>query len=244
MILAYTALHYGSPYLAYAIQSVIDSVDKYVVLYSENGSHGTKATMSLPASESEGNLYQIAHKAASDKLTWVKGEWAHEGLQRDSIFELYPEAQMVLVLDYDEIWPDGLAYKALREANFGNQRQFRVPMVHFWRSFRRAVLHDPAFPVRIIKPHFHYGEQTLHTDPIAHMGYAIPTWLLKYKMHIHGHRGELRQDNWLHNRWLANAQKDCHPVGSDHWNMEEVEPLDYLPAFMGEHPYWDKAVIE
>ena len=132
----------------------------------------------------------------------------------------------------------------MSEANYGNQRQFRLPMVHFWRSFNKCVLHDPAFPVRIIKPHFAYGEQTLHNGTVAHMGYAIPTWLLKYKMHIHGHRGELRKDNWLYHRWLANAQNDCHPVGSDHWNPETVNPADYLPAFMAEHPYWGKAVIE
>ncbi len=244
MILAYTALHYGSPYLAYAIKSVIDHVDKYVVLYAADGSHGTHATMRLPSSESEGNLYQIANSIAGDKLCWHRGEWSHEGLQRDSIHDLYPEAQMILVLDYDEIWPDGIAEKALREANFGNQRAFRMPMVHFWRSFHKCVLHDPAFPIRIIKPHFKYGENTLHCGTIAHMGYAIPTWLLKYKMHIHGHRAQLRKDGWFNNKWLANAQQDCHPVGSDHWNMETVEPLDYLPEFMKYHPYWDKAVIE
>jgi hypothetical protein len=244
VIIAYTALHYGSPYLAYAIRSVIDSVDKYVVLYSPTGSHGTQATMSLPPSEIEGNLYMIAKKAAGDKLEWHHGRWAHEGLQRDAIHDLYPLAQMVLVLDYDEIWPVGLAEKALREANFGNQRCFRMPMVHFWRSFSRAVLHDPAYPIRIIKPHFKYGEQTLHAGTIAHMGYAIPTWLLTYKMHIHGHRGELRKDNWLQTKWLANAQEDCHPVGSDFWNPETVEPSDYLPEFMSEHPYWGKMVIE
>jgi hypothetical protein len=200
--------------------------------------------MRLPLSESERNLYDIARRAAGDKLEWHSGDWRHEGNQRDAIHDLYPEAQMILVLDYDEIWPDGLAEKALKEANHSNQRNFRMPMVHFWRSFRRAVLHDPAYPIRIIKQHNQNDEQTLHSGFIAHMGYAIPTWLLKYKMHIHGHRGELRQDGWFDNKWMANAQQDCHPVGSDFWNPEQVDPIDYLPAFMNEHPYWDDEVIE
>ena len=33
-VAAYTALHYGSPYLGAAIRSVIDSVDSYYILYA------------------------------------------------------------------------------------------------------------------------------------------------------------------------------------------------------------------
>lgn len=243
MRIAYTALHYGSPYLAYAIRSVIDAVDKYYVLYTPHGSHGTRNEAQLPVSDNRASLMKIAHYAADDKLIWVDGDWRVEGEQRDSIFTICPEAQQVLVLDYDEIWGAGLAELALGITYRMNSRDYRLPMVHFWRSFHRCVLHDPAFPVRIINP-IGAGEATLSTPPIAHMGYAIPDWLLRYKMHIHGHRAELRQDDWYTTKWQANAQEDCHPVGSDFWAPEEVNPLHYLPAWMQEHPYYNMEVIE
>ncbi len=246
MIIAYTALHYGSPYLEYAIRSVIDSVDRYFVLYAAQGSHGSRGELPLPPTESRQNLQWIAAQAAGDKLEWIDGGWTQEGQQRDAIHTICPDADAVLVLDYDEIWADGLAAQAIAMVRESNAQKYRIPMVHFWRSFRRAVLHDPAYPIKIIKQRGDvFGEDYLNTkSSIAHMGYAISTELLKYKLSIHGHKGELRQDDWLQNKWLANAQEDCHVVGSEYWNTEVVEPLDYLPHWMAQHPYYGLDVIE
>jgi hypothetical protein len=242
MRIAYTALHYGSPYLAQAIRSVIDAVDKYYVLYTQFGSHGTRNLTHLPISDSRNALMKIAHYAAGDKLVWVDGDWQHEGQQRDAIHDICPEADVVLVLDYDEIWPDELARISMDYAEIEGHNKLRISMVHFWRAFNRAVLHDPAYPIRVIVP-TGKGEYTFAGTPIAHMGYAIPDWLLRYKMHIHGHRAELRTDDWYSNKWLANAQEDCHPVGSEFWNPEAVNPLDYLPDWMQAHPYYGLEVI-
>lgn len=241
MRIAYTALHYGSPYLGYAIRSVIDYVDKYYVLYSPTGSHGAKATIPLPLSEYEVVLKKIATEEAGEKLVWVRGSWEHEGQQRDSIYEICPEVDTILVLDYDEIWAD-VQYH-IDKSESSQARYYRVPMIHYWRSFYRAFLHDPAFPTRIIRPQ---GQGEAYTDgkPINHMGYAIPTELLKYKLHIHGHRGEFRQDDWLNTKWLVNAQKDCHPVGSEFWDTKHVNPNNYMPQFMQKHPYYKKEIIE
>jgi hypothetical protein len=242
MKIAYTALHYGSPYLEWAIRSVIDHVDQYYVLYSADGSHGTKAQLQLPESDSREALQKIAHDVAGDKLIWIDGNWRHEGEQRDSIHTICPNADVVLVLDYDEIWNDPGA--AIRMAIQGNKRNYRLPMVHFWRSFHRAVLHDPAYPTRIICPQVIIGDDTLQVAPIAHMGYAIPSWLVRYKMAIHGHKAELRGDvDWFRDRWLCDADIDCHPVGSEFWNPELIRPDDYLPDFMQDHPYWNMRLI-
>lgn len=243
MIIAYTALHYGSPYLGYAIRSVIDDIDKYYVLYCAHASHGATNIMQLPPSESRESLQTIAKQEAGNKLVWIDGDWNIEGQQRDSIHEYCPEADLILVLDYDEIWNTGLARQAIVKCMMHNAKTYRLPMVHFWRNFNKAFLHDPALPIRIIKPSGN-GECYLDTShKIAHMGYAIPTGLLQYKMHIHGHRAELRQDDWFTKKWCANAQEDCHPVGSDHWNTEDVNPLDYMPVWMQSHPYYGLKVI-
>lgn len=243
MSTAYTALHYGSHYLEYAIKSVIHEVNHYYVLYASQGSHGAHTDQSLPPGESRAELQAIAHLAAGKKLVWVDGSWTNEGQQRDSIFD-YCNKGVILVLDSDEIWADGAAAQAIDAAELTGKKDHRIPIIHYWRSFRRAVLHDPAYPIRIIVPGGE-GEGYIHTAPINHMGYAIPSDLLQYKMAIHGHRGQWRKDcNWLNDKWHTNAQIDCHPVGSEYWNPEGINPLKSMPKLMREHPYWDKDIIE
>lgn len=237
----FTALHYGKPYLAWAIRSIIDSIDEYVVVYSDVGSHGHQTQ--LPCPDTRDELYAIASEAAGAKLRWHEGRFPYEGAQREMIHQLAPDADVIIVCDSDEIYPDGLVDELIEQTSAMHRRTIRVPFVHFWRSFHRCVLHDPAFPVRVIYPHVQSGEETAHTRPIAHMGYAIPPELCFYKLHTHGHRNELRRD-WFDNVFMANRQTDCHPVGSDHWWPETVNPLDYLPAFMQSHPYYGMDVIE
>lgn len=244
MKVAYTALHYGTPYLAHAIYSVIDHVDKYIVLYSAHGSHGTRTDVPVPECESRERLYHMAKLMAGNKLQWIEGDWVLEGNQRDAVYEYVSEGDVVLTLDYDEIWPKETVEAALRVAGQGSKKTYRVPMVHFWRSFCWAVLHDPAYPERVVKVGGAGDGGLIQTRPIAHMGYAIPDYLMRYKWQVHGHRVEFRQDvDWFTERWETVALKDTHPVGSEFWNPESVNPFDYLPEWMKAHPYHRKEVI-
>lgn len=254
---AYTALHYGSPYLGWAIQSVIDYVDEYIVLYAEDGSHGTRTDVQKPESESRDNLYCIAQASAGDKLRWIDGDWRYEHEQRNAIYE-HTNAERIIVLDYDEIWPKALIKWTVTESSLhlayhADQGQIRLPMMHFWRSFQRAIVNDMADPVRILLPGSNQ-ERTRHAAlmkndhtfyKISHMGYAIPSWLCAYKWLTHGHRAEYRTDiDWWQERWEANAQEDTHPTNVSYWNAVEVNPMDYLPGFMRAHPYWNCEMIE
>lgn len=240
--IAYTALHYGKDYLGFAIRSIIDYVDEYWVLYSAIGSHGCRTNVPCPDTREE--LYWIAQQVAGNKLHWVDGQWAHEGLQRDSIVEHCPDADVILVLDSDEIWPEELVYSATADKRL-LRRTYRVPIIHYWRSFYQAVLHDPAFPVRVIYPNGFPGEDTLPSSHVInHMGYAQRPAIVEYKQWTHGHRNEWRTDcDWFRDRFLANVQTDCHPVGSEYWNPEPVNPWDYMPEFMKSHPYAQMEVI-
>lgn len=248
-VIAYTALLYGADYLAYAIRSVIDYVDEYWVLYSPHGSHGSQTT--LPCPDSRRDLYAIAQKAAGNKLRWVDGNWTHEGEQRDSIFDYASGADVIFTVDSDEIYPAGLVAELLAQTSAWHRRFIRVPFVHFYRSFYSAVIHDPAYPVRVIYPHVK-AEQHIHTEtaqvrPIAHMGYCQRSEVIRYKLHIHGHKKELRcsPDEYVDNYYLnLNRRHDLHPVGSEYWNPEPVNPTDYLPAWMMQHPYAHMELIE
>jgi len=251
--IAYTALHYGTDFLGAAIRSIIDHVDEYYVLYAAQGSHGSRTA--LPCPDSREDLLKIARTHAGSKLFWIDGDWRYEYEQREAIHQLVSDADVVLVLDCDEIWGDGLAQEAIDVTTSAGFKRWRLPIIHFWRSLHRAILHDPAFPERVICPkkggdfQFH-GVETCTFEPgldnlmICHMGYAQRPEIVHYKQHTHGHRGEWRKDvNWFQDRFLANAQQDCHPVGSEYWNPEPVNPLDYLPAWMDAHPYFLMDVI-
>lgn len=244
-IVAFTALHYGREYLEYAARSIIDDVDEWHVAYASIGSHGHR--VDTPCPESEDELKAIASRIGGTKLHWHHGEWPYEGAQRESIFAYAPDADVIVVLDADEIWNEGLlthaiAYSAAREA-----REWRVSMIHFWRSFRRAVLHDPAFPTRLIWPKRQSGsghiEQRRREDVICHFGYAQSLEIVGYKLQVHGHKNEIQQ-TWYNDVYKPNVQTNCHPVGSIFWNPETVEPLQWMPDWMRNHPYFDKDVIE
>ena len=250
-IVAYTALHYGSDYLGYAIRSIINDVSEYVVLYSPVGSHGHQTDMPCP--DTRETLYDIAQEAAGDKLRWFDGQWPHEGAQRDNIFEIAGDAHAIVVLDADEIWPSGLLLDAVGVTSTWAHRNIRIPMWHYWRSFKQGFMHDPAYPVRVIHPHWNNnnGDATftrrgsdtpMSSRVIHHLGYAQRSEIVKYKLLTHGHRNEIRRDcDWFTDIFMNPARKtDLHLVGSDQWNVEPIE----TPDFMMDHPYAQLEIIE
>lgn len=244
-IVAYTPLHYGSDYLAAAIGSVIDLLDEYWVIYSPVGSHGHRTTEPCPDTREE--LFAIAMQAAGPKLRWVDGHFAYEGQQREMILECAPNASVILALDADEVWADGLAAYGIEYALTANVRRIRVPMLHLWRSFRRGFAHDPAYPHRLIVPSAPDTETTLPTtdewQKIWHFGYAQRSEIVRYKLLTHGHRGEFRRDcDWFQDVFMANRQVDCHPVGSDFWNVAPIDNWE-LPTPLLDHPFRQLEVI-
>lgn len=246
-LIAYTPLLYGLDYLAHAIQSVIEHVDEYWVLYTKDGSYGARTD--VPCPESRDILYETTRWAAGDKLRWYDGTWTGEGDHRNTIYKLAPDADVIIALDADEIWHwQTIASVRLTAENGGNamhSRWWRLPMIHYWRSFRRAVLHDPALPVRVYVPKAENNEVYMHgVKPINHLGYAQRSEIVRYKWLVHGHKNELRKDvDWFKDRWDANAQQDCHPVGSIYWNPEPVNFTEYMPKFMITHPFASLEVI-
>ena len=59
----------------------------------------------------------------------------------------------------------------------------------------------------------------------------------------HGHFNEFRHDvNWFQDVFMANRQYDCHPVGSDAWDCEDID-LSHLPSVLENHPYRNLELI-
>ena len=270
-IVGVMALHYGIDYLPYAVRSVIDAVDVMLFLYTPVGNHSGASHLPVPEYEQAGYLYNAARKAAGSKFAWYTGlNWGSEGEQRDEMFRIVPDADRYLVVDADEMWSEGLARAVLAaSASRPDVREWRVPMVHLWRGLDRAVLHDPAYPIRLINPHAEKGtsetfdadafdrakrellERTCDHVPqfhsrIVHAGYAIRPDLMLYKWGCHGHKAEYRKDiDWFAERYMnANATSDLHPVGSIYWNAERINILEYLPEWIEEHPFYAVGIAE
>lgn len=238
-----TALLYGKTYLDAAIRSIIDSVEEYHVLYAARPSHGHP--LDIPAPDSEDELHEIAWQAAGSKLRWHVGTWVYEHEQRGAIHQVAPDADVIVIVDSDEVYEDGLAADAIAFGLSVGCRQLLLPFTHLWRSFSRGFAHDPAYPTRLFFPKQHGETVTLPTTKrVWHYGYAQPSAVVQYKMQAHGHFNEFRRDvNWFQEVYMANRQYDCHPIGSEYWNVEAVD-LTHLPSVLQDHPLRNVEVIE
>lgn len=239
-IAGFIALHYGVPYLNYAIRSIIDAVDTLYIVYTDKPSHGHSTSLVNP--DSREDLIDIAYSAAGDKLRWFEGHFTHEGTHRDLIFQIAPKADVVLVCDSDEVWCEADLQRLINAATSGINRNYLAYEYAFWRAFNRAIPGRLCAPVRAINTRNPKGDQ-LTDAHFLHFGYAQPTRYIEYKMSLHGHKADWRP-NWFKEKWLANAQTDIHPTNYDFWNTVMIDPREVMPDYMSAHPYAKMAVIE
>ena len=242
---AYITLHYGLEYLPWAIRSVYPFVERIEIVYAPRPSTGYPTDLRCP---DDGDALWMAALDADpdDKARWTEGAWPNYGAHCDDALELASDgADLVVVVDADEVYdPEGLA-EAIDVAGKMQQKRFRVPFVHLWRSFGWACT-DAMMPIRIWKPNGR-GEISLSgLTPVYHFGYAQKPETIRYKEAIHGHKPEWREA-WLEEKFLAwrpgSDVNDVHPTCKGIWNPQRFS-RDGLPAIMRTHPYWDLEVIE
>lgn len=243
-----TPCHYGASYLGYALRSVEDIADESLIMYSPHPSHGTRHT-DIPCPDSREDLlasvFDSGLLADPDKVRWYDHEgWNNEGDQFNAGWA-YTDADIIVKLDADELYPPGLLQKAIEHGLRANCYETRLPLVHLWRSFYKGFTKDPAAPGRIYIRSLPKQETTYwppnDLDRIWHGGYAQSLDVVQYKISIHGHRSEFRDPNWFENVYAVNRQFDCHPIGSDEWmSVESITP----PDFMLDHPYAQLELIE
>lgn len=238
-IISFTVLHYGADYLKYALASVNPAVDAQYVLYTSQGSHGHRTNARCP--DTRDQLAALAIEGAGDKLRWVEKDFDSEGAQRDYIHVLEPDADCVIVVDADEVYSERLVdniYAYALSADYHVSR-LRLPFWHYWRSFKRGFMHDPAYPERVIFPKADNDKRdTFSTrDFVHHFGYSQSSEIVEYKQLTHGHKAEWRKDcDWFKDIFMTNRQFDCHPVGSDAWTCEDMD-ASALPAILNDHPF-------
>lgn len=241
--ICYVPLHYGKEYLRESLMSVINHVDKIVVVYTETPSYGHGTSVECPEKEME--LFDIAMDVCKEKLVWRKEKFHMEGEHRGFIYNFTDGYDLVLAVDADEVYKEDELVKALQLAYEGDKKFYGIAgYLNFWKSFS-YVLTDGFTPIRITNLKNKSGEGVVPCT-IYHFSCAQSSVIMDYKYCIHGHKNELR-DNWLQNiyyKWTPENQfKFLHPTSVDIWG--EVQPFDKntLPESLKNHPNFNKHII-
>ena len=204
-----TILHYGVDYLPYALRSVAPLVDKQGVFFTPHPSHGHR--VDAPPIESREELIDSIPTPEWDKLYWYDtNQFWQEGQQRDYALSIASEnTDLVLVLDYDEVWHVEVLERVLDHVWRANSaRNWLINFsAHLWRSFNYACT-DDGWPVRIIDTRHSGGTAYVPKElgPIYHFGYAVSDAIMRYKWLCHGHKDELRPN------WFGFADKDVKRI--------------------------------
>lgn len=244
-IAAFTRVLYGADYLEYVVRSTQGFADQHIVLYTPTVSRGFNHT-DLPCPDSRQDLYKQAHKAGP-RLMWVEGE----APEVSSVLALRPEVDIVLELDADELIHPSLCEDIRRRFEAGEltAREYRLPFLHYWRSFHYAC-RDGNWPVRLYLPKNHNDRTDFWPDgdihgAIHHFGYARQLIDMRYKMDVSVHRPEFRP-GWWQDIFLKFPERltDLHPVCTDgFWNAEPIDRAQ-LPPTLFNHPWLNREVIE
>lgn len=245
-VVAYYVLHYGVEWLYHSLRSIAGDVDHVIMLHTHQPSFGHDAKWRNP--EHEEQLRYIARLAARDfklSLDWVEAprRYDHEGQHRDHAVQMCWDAgaDIILVVDADELWPAATLKGALRVVENVPQSYYRINMKHLWRS-AHWICDDPAMPLRLIR-RVGDGQENYLPRYVYHCGYAQTEALVRYKMSIHGHLGEIRP-GWIDNtfaRWhVSNPFDDVHPTCNDFWKPRVLsdEEVNELGMLIHDHPYW------
>jgi hypothetical protein len=237
-VCAIIPLLYGLDFLPYAMRSVLDTVDEFLILYALQPNHGAHESP-FPCPDTRDDLLEAAFSVAPAITRWFDGVWNTEGAQFDD-GRAATDADIVIKLDADEIWPPDMLRNAIMHGLKESVREVRVPLVHAWRSFYRGFPDDPACPGRIWI-NGASGETTYWDQRIFHTGYAQKLDIVRYKMSVHGHGPEFKNKNWFEDVYVANRQYDCHPIGSSAWmHVESITPPDFMLC----HPFAQLEIIE
>lgn len=242
-IIAVSRVHYGVDYLPYVLRSALPFVDKHLVIYTPVPTFGRYTD--LPNPDSRDALLNAAQSVGSDKVLWVEGV----PVEVDTALRYFPDADIVLELDADEIIEPALFQDIIARYERGEltHRAYRLPFLHFWRSFNHAC-DDAGWPVRLYLPKNAHGVPQMYptgdSGRVLHFGYARRESDMRYKWETSVHVGELRPE-WWRDIWARFPERlmDVHPVIRDFWNAESFDKA-LLPAVLQDHPYFELEVIE
>jgi hypothetical protein len=240
-VVAYYALHYGKEWLYWSMRSIKDFVDDIVVVYSPTPSYGHGTEVACPDTSEQ--LKLLADRFDAHWVNIHRSHW--EGDHRDEAVHICEDmgADIILVVDHDELWEPDMLKKSLEFVMSNSQRNYLVHMQHYWRSVG-WVCYDEALPVRFIKPG---GEGNISVPReygnVHHFGYAQTVPIMAYKWLIHGHLAELRP-NWFEHTFQTwkPGDVDVHPTNVDFWTPVRYDRTQ-IADLISDHPYYGMDII-
>lgn len=243
-VICYMPLHYGKLYLRESLQSVVNVVDKFVMMYTPKPSYGYGTDAVCPDSEFE--MMKIAIEVLGDKLVWVNKVFGNEGEHRSHIYNYSEGFDVMVTLDADEVFKESDLIEAIKIVHAGDKWHYGVHgYINFWKSFSFCTT-DGYAPIRFTNlKNTGNGEGTVPCI-IYHFSCAQSDEVMRYKYCVHGHKSEIRE-NWLEEIYFAwtpqNQFNDVHPVAYGLWNPVPFDK-NTLPDSLKQHPNFNKEIIE
>ena len=238
-------LFYGKEYLRQSLLSVKNHVDKMVIAYTRNPSHGFNSRLKNPDSENEMRL--IAQEVLGDKLIWDSQEgYFNESQHRGRRYAFAPGFDIILTIDADEVFKEEDIKGAIEYAYNNPERYFGIKgYLNFWRSFNH-VCTDGFRPIRIENLRSENQLQN-HECPLTiyHFSTCQREEIMRYKYSVFGHASEIKK-GWLdkiHYGWTPeNNFGDLHPVSYNLWNAVEFDKTT-LPESLKLHENYNKRLV-
>lgn len=249
---AYYAIHYGTDYLEHSIRSVYPVVDMIGIFYAPLPSHGYRRTP-LANPDSWEDLEEAIWRAGDPqrKIRIEHGGWKTEAEHRNHAVKMMlgSGANIVLIVDSDEVWDEGALEEAICKFQALGANLARVNFLHFWRSFD-WVCRCEMMPIRLQNAPVGTEGYIRMSQPVYHFGYASRPAMVRYKASIHGHRAEWR-NGWFEEKFMAWSPYppdgfrvgDVHPTAGGIWYPRRFDK-EQLPIIMRSHRYWNKEIIE
>jgi len=244
-VLGFMTILYGKEYLRESLLSIRDSVDKMLISYTYNPSHGMSTKLRCPENVNE--IQAICTEVLGSKLIWDERQvFHHEGEHRNVVKQYSSGYDLIVTIDADEVFEPTEIQNALQYAYNGQARRYGIKgYLNFWRSFD-WICTDGFRPIRIENLNVQNNEQDLECPlTIYHFSTAQREEITRYKYTAFGHANELRH-NWLEDifyKWTPDAPfDDVHCVAFGIWNPVRFDKST-LPAILKNHPNYDKELI-
>lgn len=244
-VLGFMTLYYGKEYLRESLISVRDHVDKMVIAYTKNPSHGFGGNLTNPETTEE--LVSIATEVLGDKLIWDgEGVYHGEGQHRNVKYKYCEGYDLCLTLDADEVFKEDEIENALNYAFTNKERFYGIDgYKNFWRSFD-WICTDGFRPIRIENLRNENNLQNINCPlTVYHFSTCQREEIMRFKYKVFGHASEMKP-NWLDNtyyRWTPeNNFGDLHCVSIGLWNAVPFDKT-VLPKYLKMHPNYNKKLV-
>lgn len=243
-VLGFMTLFYGKEYLKESLLSIRDHVEKVVIAYTPNPSHGHGTSAINP--DSKDDLFNIAQQVLGEKLIWDEGSYNCESSHRNRRYAFCDGYDLILTIDPDEVFKESEIDSALRYAFLSSERFFGIKgYINFWRNFDHVCL-DGFRPIRIENLRNENQLQNIECPlTIYHFSTCQSEPIMRYKYKVFGHASEIKA-NWLdgiHYAWTPeNNIPDLHPVSIGLWQTIAFDK-SILPQYLKEHPNYNKRLV-